>query len=112
MLSTTHLPTPKCHLSLPTSILIQPLFASRQSQVILVFSQMNETPSARMRVNITLFGNDPFVSNLCILAPLIITQFNVFGLIISLFHVTHLTSIPFAGIEPSGSADIISLFGL
>ena len=50
MVSTTNMPTPKGHLSLPTSILTQPLFASSNSQVVLIFGQMNETPSARMRV--------------------------------------------------------------
>jgi len=48
--STTHMPTSESHLSSPTSVLIQPFFASRMSQVVLVFGQMNETPGARMRV--------------------------------------------------------------
>jgi F-type H+-transporting ATPase subunit beta len=50
MASTTHMPTSESHLSSPTSVLIQPFFASRNSQVVLVFGQMNETPGARMRV--------------------------------------------------------------
>jgi F-type H+-transporting ATPase subunit beta len=48
--SSTHMPTSESHLSAPTSVLIQPFFASRLSQVVLVFGQMNETPGARMRV--------------------------------------------------------------
>ena len=34
-------------------IMYQPLFAANQSQVVLVFGQMNETPGARMRVSFT-----------------------------------------------------------
>jgi F0F1-type ATP synthase beta subunit len=44
------MPIPKCHLFIPRSIPIQPLFASRSSQVVLMSRQMNETPNARMRV--------------------------------------------------------------
>ena len=39
MVSTTHMPTPKCHLSLPTPIPTQPLFASRISQVVLILDR-------------------------------------------------------------------------
>ena len=35
---------------LDSLIMYQPLFAANQSQVVLVFGQMNETPGARMRV--------------------------------------------------------------
>lgn len=35
----------------PSSFIYQPLFAANQSQVVLVFGQMNETPGARMRVS-------------------------------------------------------------
>eukprot|EP00931_Biecheleriopsis_adriatica_P060759 TRINITY_DN3649_c0_g2_i2.p1 TRINITY_DN3649_c0_g2~~TRINITY_DN3649_c0_g2_i2.p1 ORF type:complete len:310 (-),score=-6.77 TRINITY_DN3649_c0_g2_i2:14-943(-) len=38
------------YLSAPTLSNPQPLFAAKQSQVVLVFGQMNETPGARMRV--------------------------------------------------------------
>jgi F0F1-type ATP synthase beta subunit len=34
----------------PQSLIYQSLFASQQSQVVLVFGQMNETPGNRMRV--------------------------------------------------------------
>lgn len=37
--------------SAPSSFIYQPLFAANQSQVVLVFGQMNETPGARMRVS-------------------------------------------------------------
>ena len=59
MVSTTHMPTPKCHLSLPTPIPTQPLFASRISQVVLIPRQMNETPKVRMRVAHTSLGGVP-----------------------------------------------------
>jgi len=36
--------------SCPSSLIYQPLFAANQSQVVLVFGQMNETPGSRMRV--------------------------------------------------------------
>jgi F-type H+-transporting ATPase subunit beta len=39
--------------SLIMYLLYQPLFAANQSQVVLVFGQMNETPGARMRVSFT-----------------------------------------------------------
>jgi len=35
---------------IPSSLMYQPLFAANQSQVVLVFGQMNETPGSRMRV--------------------------------------------------------------
>jgi F0F1-type ATP synthase beta subunit len=38
---------------LDSLIMYQPLFAANQSQVVLVFGQMNETPGARMRVSFT-----------------------------------------------------------
>jgi len=47
MASDTHMSTSESHLSSPTSVLIQPFFASRLSQVVLVFGQMNETPGVR-----------------------------------------------------------------
>jgi ATP synthase F1 beta subunit len=39
--------------SLDSSTMYQPSFAADQSQVVLVFGQMNETPGARMRVSFT-----------------------------------------------------------
>jgi F0F1-type ATP synthase beta subunit len=35
---------------IPSSLMYQSLFAANQSQVVLVFGQMNETPGNRMRV--------------------------------------------------------------
>jgi F-type H+-transporting ATPase subunit beta len=43
-------PSSEGHQPSPTTTLIHPYFASRYSQVVLVFGQMNETPGARMRV--------------------------------------------------------------
>jgi F-type H+-transporting ATPase subunit beta len=37
-------------ISTSLSLIYQPLFAANQSQVVLVFGQMNETPGNRMRV--------------------------------------------------------------
>jgi len=45
-----HVHTLESHLLRLYSIVINPFFASRLSQVILVFGQMNETPRSRMRV--------------------------------------------------------------
>jgi F-type H+-transporting ATPase subunit beta len=42
--------TPESQLLPSNAMIINPLFASRLSQVVLVFGQMNETPGARMRV--------------------------------------------------------------
>ena len=48
--SVSLLPIPKCHLLPSNAMIINPLFASHLSQVILTFGQMNETPNACMRI--------------------------------------------------------------
>jgi F-type H+-transporting ATPase subunit beta len=48
--SRTHLGRHEDKYESSESVIVSPLFASRKSQVVLVFGQMNETPGSRMRV--------------------------------------------------------------